>query len=327
MKRFPIFSAMGNLGMLAFAAIISLGTSSVLAQEKAKLRISIIPIVDVAPLFAAIQEGYFRVEGLEIDTAPVMGGAVGVPGLVAGAYDIVFTNVVSTILAKQQGIPIKIIAPASSVPETGPANAGIITRKADGLKAGSDFAGKSLAVNTQNNIIWLYARAWIKKTGGDPSKVIFREVPFPQMLDALRAKQIDAAFAVPPFVHAGLADPLLELVARPYEEVQPRLAVAQYVVTEEFIVKNPGTVKRFSSGLHKGIEWVAKNLNKPEYYRLLSGYTRMSVELLTRMPPAAESPPRAVDVQSIAKTIVLMKEHGLLRAEVDPEALVHPTAR
>lgn len=314
--------------LLAVAGLLfGLGASSLLAQEKTKLRISIIPIVDVAPLFAAIQEGYFRDEGLEIDTAPVMGGAVGVPGLVAGAYDVVFTNVVSTILAKQQGIALKIIAPASSVPEGGPVTGGIIARKADRLKAGPDFAGKSLAVNTQNNIIWLYARAWIRKTGGDPSKVIFREVPFPQMLDALRGRQIDAAFAVPPFVHAGLADPLLEVVARPYEEVQPRLAVAQYVATEEFIARNPGSVKRFSSGLHKGIEWVARYLNKPEYFRLLSGYTRMSIELLSRMPPAAEPPPRTVDVQSIAKTVVLMKEHGMLRAEVDHEALVHPAAR
>ena len=48
-------------------------------------------------------------------------------------------------------------------------------------------------------MIWLYARAWIQATGGDPDKVTFLEVPFPQMEDALRQQRVDAAFMVAPF--------------------------------------------------------------------------------------------------------------------------------
>ena len=33
------------------------------------------------------------------------------------------------------------------------------------FKTGKDFEGKRVAVNTRNNIIWLYARAWIQATG------------------------------------------------------------------------------------------------------------------------------------------------------------------
>ena len=74
-----------------------LGTMPAGAAEK--LRVSIIPINDVTPLFSAIKQGYFAEEGLEIDTAPSAGGAVGIPGLVAGSYDIVYGNVVSMLLA------------------------------------------------------------------------------------------------------------------------------------------------------------------------------------------------------------------------------------
>jgi NitT/TauT family transport system substrate-binding protein len=298
------------------------------AQEKKTLKVSIIPISDVAPLFAAIQQGYFREQGLEIDTAPTTGGAVGIPALFAGAYDIVFTNVVSTAQARAQGLPVKIIAPASSVGDAtdGPAGAGILVRAGEGLKSGADLAGKSLGVNNQNNIIWLYARAWIQKAGGDPSKVTYREVPFPQMVDALRGKRVDAVFAVDPFLTLVKDDPAFTFLGSPYVVVQPGLSVAQYVATEEFIAKHPETIKRFDAGLRKGIDWVSRNLNTPEARELLSSYTRISPALLAKMAPMVE-PPRSVDAESIRKTIALMREHGLLKTDVDVGAMLHEPGR
>jgi len=298
------------------------------AQEKKTLKVSIIPIQDVAPLFAAIKEGYFRQQGLEIDTAPTAGGAFGIPGLVAGAYDIAFTNVVSTVQARAQGLPVKIIAPASAVGDGagGPGGAGILVRKGEGIKTGADLAGKSLAVNTQKNIIWLYARAWVQKAGGDPNKVTYREVPFPQMIDALRGKRVDAVFAVDPFLTIAAPDPGLEFIGSPYTEVQPNLSVAQYVVTEDFLAKNPETVKRFNAALQQGIAWVSKNLGTKELHELLSGYTKIPVPLLAKMSPLVD-PPRKVDADSIRKTLALMKQHDLLTGDVAVETLLAPSAR
>jgi len=306
----------------------SLLVSTAHAQEKKTLKVSIIPITDVAPLFAAIKQGYFKQQGLEIDTARTTGGAVGIPGLLAGAYDIVFTNVVSTVQAAAQGLPIKIIAPASAVGDgsQGPGGAGILVRSGEGLKGGSTLEGKSLAVNTQKNIIWLYARAWIKKAGGDPDKVVYREVPFPQMIDALRGKQVDAVFAVDPFLTIAQGDKRLEFIGSPYLSVQPKLAVAQYVATDEFIAQNPETLKRFNTALHMGIDWVSKHLGKSELTELLSSYTRIKPPLLAKMAPPID-PPRNVDVDSIRKTIVLMKENGLQTGDVKAEALLAPSAR
>jgi NitT/TauT family transport system substrate-binding protein len=316
------------LMLLAAAAVSGLFVLPAQAQEKKTLKVSIIPISDVAPLFAAVKEGYFKQQGLEIDTAPTAGGAVGIPGLVAGAYDIVFTNVVSTVQARAQGLPVKIIAPASAVGDgsQGEGGAGILVRKGEGIKTGADLVGKSLGVNTQKNIIWLYARAWIQKAGGDPNKVTYREVPFPQMLDALRGKRVDAVFAVDPFLTIAKADAGLEFIGSPYVSVQPNLSVAQYIVTEDFLAKHPETLKRFNAALHQGIEWVSKHLGSKELRDLLSGYTKINPELLAKMSPLVD-PPRKVDMDSIRKTMALMKSHELLTGDVNPEALLAPSAR
>jgi NitT/TauT family transport system substrate-binding protein len=201
-----------------------------------------------------------------------------------------------------------------------------LVRKGEGIRTGADLVGKSLAVNTQKNIIWLYARAWIQKSGGDPDKVTYREVPFPQMIDALRSKSVDAVFGVDPFYTMAKADPALESIGSPYLSVQPNLAVAQYVATEEFLAKNPETIKRFNAALLSGIEWVSKNLNSNEARELLSGYTRINMELLAKMAPMVD-PPRRVDAQSIEKTIALMKSHKLLAGDVGVDALLAPSAR
>jgi NitT/TauT family transport system substrate-binding protein len=314
--------------MRTLFALLALAVAATFAQaqEKKALKVSIIPISDVAPLFAAVKEGYFKQQGLEVDTAPTAGGAVGIPGLMAGAYDIVFTNVVSTVQARAQGLPIKIIAPGSAIGDgsQGDGGAGILVRKGEGIKTGADLVGKSLAVNTQKNIIWLYARAWVQKSGGDPNKVTYREVPFPQMTDALRGKRVDAVFSVDPFITIAKADAGLEYLGSPYIAVQPSLSVAQYVATEEFIAKNPETLKRFNAALQMGIGWVNKNLKGKEMRDLLASYTRINPELLAKMAQPAEAPTK-VDVESIRKTVALMKAHELLTGDVNVDTLLAPT--
>lgn len=302
-----------------------LASTAAWSQEKSKLRVSVIPIIDVAPLFAASQQGYFRDAGLEIDTSPVAGGAVGIPGLVGGTYDIVFTNVVSAVLAKQQGIDLRIIAPASGGKTTLPDVAAIVVMKGQGLKTGADFTGKGIAVNTRNNIIWLYAREWVARSGGDVRRVNMREIPFPQMLDALKRKQVDAIFVGEPFLSIGRADPSMEIIAYPYHAVQPGISIAQYVAMADFIAKNPETVRRFAAAVKKGAKWVNENVSTPAFAHLLASYTRMPPDRIQNL--VKPDAPLSVGADSIRKTISIMEKHGLMTAPVNAEELVFDTAK
>ena len=119
----------------------------------------------VTPLFAAIKQGYFAEEGLEVDTAPSAGGATGIPGLIAGSFDIVYGNVVSMLLAAQQGIDIRVVAPGTKIETVENDTSAMVVRADSGIATGKDLEGKTVGVNTRNNVIWLYARAWIKASG------------------------------------------------------------------------------------------------------------------------------------------------------------------
>jgi NitT/TauT family transport system substrate-binding protein len=302
----------------AFAAFASVASAQT-------VRVNYIPITDVTPMFVAIDKGYFAAEGLTIVPTPSTGGAAGVPGLMAGAFDVMYGNVVSTMLAQQQGFKLEIIA-AGTKQYDNPANTnGIVARAGDPIKTGKDLEGKTVAVNTRNGIIWLFARAWIAKSGGDPSKVTFKEVPFPQMLDALRGKQIDAAFMVNPFFNAAVTDAsAFQFVAAPYREVQPDVEVGHYISTQDYFAKNKETMAKYVRAFRKGVQWYNANLRDPDLVHIISGFTKMQPELVAKLD--LQRLPEVVNLGSVATTVKLMKDNGLITGDIDLATMTDPDA-
>jgi len=294
------------------------------AAELQKVRVSIIPINDVAPLFVAIHNGYFKDVGIEIDTTPTTGGATGIPGLVGGSFDISYGNVVSALLASQQGLNVRVIAQVTKRYDRKTDTTPIIVRADSGIKSGKDLEGKSLAVNTRNNVIWLYARAWVKATGGDPEKVTFKEVPFPQMEDALLQKRIDAAFLVAPFSIVALKKPELTTVAYPYSDLQMGVNVGQWITTTKVMADKPEVIKKFVAGWRKGVEWYNENRTNPVLYSIITGYSKTDASVLKTV--ALEKAPLKCDLPQIKTTMDLMIENKLLTKPLDLSKIIDPLA-
>jgi NitT/TauT family transport system substrate-binding protein len=308
---------------IAVAALFA--ASAPVAAQTTKLKVSIIPIVDVAPLFAAKAQGYFAAEGIDVDTTPVVGGAAGIPGAVAGAYDIVYTNVVSSLQAKRQGLDIRVLVSGSAAGSSPPDTAGLIKRKGDPIATGRDLEGKVMAVNQRNNINWLFAAAWIKRTGGDPAKVNYREVPFPQMPDAVKIKQADAAHAVDPFLSQALRDPALEILGWPWSTVLPAVRAAHWVAMGETVEKQPEALRKFVRAMRKGAAWLNANNGNEEFYKLISSYTRLQLPQLKAMK--IREIVTDVNVPDMRRLEGLMREHGLLDRELDLASMAFDTPR
>jgi NitT/TauT family transport system substrate-binding protein len=294
------------------------------AADTITLRTGVIPIIDAAPFFVAMKNGYFTEKGIAFDTTTLNGGAIGVPGLVGGSLDVVLGNVVSTALAASRNLDVVVIGPATRIRTQDPNVVALIGRTDGGIASGKDMAGKTLAVNTRNSVLWLYARAWVKKTGGDPDSVTFKEVPFPQMIDVLRNKQADLAYIVNPFRMAALSDPGFKLVGEPFEQVQPGVDVGHFVSTHAFVKAHPQTAADFLVALRKGIGWYNDNLGKPALVEIICGYTGMKPDLVSRMPMAPA--PEAIDPEQMAETVTLMQQNGMLKAPVDVQGFVYPPA-
>jgi NitT/TauT family transport system substrate-binding protein len=309
------------------ASIMTLGLFlgiSVSSQAQTKIRVSTVPIMDSAPFHVALAKGFFAEQGLEIDTTPTVGGAAGLPALAAGQVQVAFSNVVSTLLGAKQGLGFQIIASGSGTDSNPPDLGALLAKKGSTLKVGKDFEGKRLGVNTRNNINWLFLREWIQITGGNPDRVTFLEVPFPQMVDAIRGDRVDAAMSVEPFVSAALNAGQVELVGWPYNVVQRRIPVAQYVSTRAYIQSNPGIIERFTRAYNKGVDWTNQNKGSDEWIKIISGFTRLAPEQLRSFTsPVFE---KVVDPSGVQQVANLMRKHGLIDSDIDARTVLHRTA-
>ena len=308
-------------GSAALAGLGLLGTAA-RAAEPIRLRVSTIPIADTASFEVAREKGFFAAEGLEIDTTPTSGGAVGIPALMSGQLQIAYSNVVSIVLAASQGLDLVIVAAADETGDAPPDLAGLVSKPGAGFKDGKALEGKRVAVNSRNNIIWLYTREWIAGTGGDPNKVSYIEVPFPQMTDAVAQGRVDAAMLVEPFLSGGLKGGQLESVGWPYSTVQKRLPVSQFATTRAYAEANPEILGKFRRAMAVATDWTNANIKSEEFLKLLSGYTKAPAERIK--DATAPVFVKTVDPASVAFVAALMKKHGILKNDVDAAKLIHP---
>src|SRR4029434_576243 len=171
------------------------------AQTKGKL--GYMKIVDNAAMFVAMEKGFFKTEGLELETVPMAGGAVIVQGVTSGDLQIGWTNVISLYQAHVEGFDFKLIAGGATNVKGKNESHAIEVLKTSPIKGAKDLEGKTVAVNTLNNIVHLMAMACVDKSGGTSSKIKFVEIPFPQMEPALVAGKVDAISVQEPFAAAA----------------------------------------------------------------------------------------------------------------------------
>ena len=225
-----------------------------LAWAQAKGKLGYMKIVDNAAMFVAMEKGFFKSEGLELETVPMAGGALIVQGVTSGDLQIGWTNVISLYQAHVEGFDFKFVAGgATNVKGTNETHA-IEVLKTSPIVRAKDLEGKTVAVNTLNNIVHLMAMAWLDKNGANSSKVKFVELPFPNMEAALAAGKVDAISVQEPFATAAVQKGTARVLAQPWGEVLPKFLIASWFASDKWIQKNRTTVQAFVRAINRGID-------------------------------------------------------------------------
>lgn len=222
------------------------------AQAKSKL--GYMKIVDNAALFMAVEKGFFKAEGLELETVPLAGGAPIINGVTSGDLQFGWSNVISLYQAHVEGFDFKLIAAGATNVKAKNESHAVLVGKNSPIKTARDLEGKTVAVNTLNNIVHLMAMAWIDKNGGSSTKVKFVEVPFPQMEAALSAGKIDAVSIHEPFATAALQKGEVRLLAQPWGDVLPKFMIASWFASEKWLAKNRQTAQAFVRAISRGVD-------------------------------------------------------------------------
>ncbi|MCS7475594.1 ABC transporter substrate-binding protein [Umezawaea endophytica] len=289
------------------------------APEKAKIKIGLLPIVDVASVHIAIKKGYFNEEGLEVEPVTVQGGAAAIPALINGDLDVTFGNWVSFFAAQakddaKSADGLKLIADGYQA-KTGMFM--ILGKANSGFKSPRDLEGKTIALNTFNNIAELTAKATLEGNDVDLNKVTFKAMPMPDMEAAIESGVVDAGFMSEPFItraqrNAGQI-PFLYAASGPTDGIP----IAGYGTTGKFAQQNPNTVAAFQRAMVKGQRDAADHATVQS---LLVDYAKVDRDTATLVHFGEY--PTSLDLSRLQRVSNLMRTYGLLQNDFDVKPML-----
>ena len=268
----------------ASAPASSAGASSAAASSPAavtKISVGVIPIIDVAPLYLGVQKGIFAKHGLEVTPKPAQGGAAIVPAVLSGENQFGFSNVVSLLTARDKGVPLVSVAGGSS--STGDPTAdvnAVLVGKGSSLQSAKELEGKKVAINSLNNIGDTTIKTAVKKAGGDPTKVKFVEIPFPDMPAQLASGTVDAVWESEPFRTQILAAGGRVLFDN-LTETYPTLQVAQWFTSAKLKQEKPELVANFTAAVNEAMTYATDHPD--EARAVLSVYTKIPAAVASKV--------------------------------------------
>lgn len=249
------------------------------ASEPTAITVGVIPIVDTAPIWLGVEQGFFSDEGLDVTVQPTTGGAASVPGVVAGSYDFAFGNYVSGMVANDQGLALKYVANGNTTAGDPDFGAVIVPPDSD-IKTPADLAGKTVSVNNLQNIGDTTIRTVVDDDGGDSSTIDFVEVAFPDAEAALFNGQVDAAWILAPFLASAVSNGA-EVISYNFSEFDPNLDIAGYFTTAKTFEEKPELVEAFQSAMNKSLEYA--DSHPDEVKQIVTTYTKMTMDQLDAM--------------------------------------------
>ncbi|MGH2982077.1 MAG: ABC transporter substrate-binding protein [Solirubrobacterales bacterium] len=282
------------------------------------LKVGVIPIADVAPLYLGMEKGFFEEEDLVLKPQLAAGGAAITPAVVSGDFQIGFSNVISLLIAASEGLPVQIISQgvlAAATPEDAWAN--LLVLKDGPIQEPSDLEGKTIAVNTLNNICEVTIKASLEKEGVAVDTLEFTEVPFPDMNAALEAGRVDGACVVEPFVSQGLAGEARGINPF-YVNTAPNLTVATYFTSTQYAEENPEIVDRFVTAMNRSLEYAQSNPD--EVRNVLTTYTEIPPEAAQQIKLPVWRPD--LNEPTIELLSELSLKYGLIEEEPNLDELI-----
>jgi NitT/TauT family transport system substrate-binding protein len=282
------------------------------------VKVGLIPIVDVAPLYLGQKKGFFEKQGLKLEFTTAQGGAAIVPGVTSGQFQFGFSNVTSLMVAQSSGVPVQAVA--NGIASTGVRGKdfnGLMVKKDSPIKSAKQLEGKKVAINTLKNINETAVRQAVREAGGDPDKVDLVEMAFDQMPAALDQGQIDAACVVEPAT-ATIRSQGGREIASPLIDIAPELTVAMYFTSRQYAQQNPEMVKKFQAATAESLAYA--EAHPDEARQIVTTYTKIPASVLEGviLPKWPAEPNRA----SIEALMKLGEEDGLFKKTPDLDALL-----
>jgi NitT/TauT family transport system substrate-binding protein len=249
------------------------------APAPQSIKLGVITVEAAAEAFYAVDMGFFKKQGLDVELQIMQNGAAIASAVAGGALDIGFADTISIANAHARGLPFVYLAPAMLNTYTSPALA-LLVNGAGPIREAKDLNGKTVAVNGLNNITMVPYEAWIDKNGGDSKTVKWIELPIPAENEAVSTGKVDGAVIGEPFITFGV-DKGLRPLFMDKNGIAPRFVLSGFMTTREWAAKNPALATKFIAAIKETAQWA--NANHAASAPILAKYTKLPEAVVARI--------------------------------------------
>lgn len=200
-------------------------------------------------------KGFDQKEGISVQRVNLEGGGATIRGLTDGGLHIVVPSLTATVLAFQQGLPVRVIA-------SGFGSAGAIAwvARADSpLKSFRDIKGKKIGYSRPGSNTHFHALEAVRAAGLKPEDITLVPVgSAPAAWTAVKTGVVDVAWSVEP-LPTRIALQKEGKIVWTGEDVMGDWVEAAVVTTEDHIKKNREALQRYMRSYIKAMDFVKNN--------------------------------------------------------------------
>jgi NitT/TauT family transport system substrate-binding protein len=235
------------------------------------LRVALNNTTDSLPVVVAQKNGFFAQHNISVKTT-TLNDITLVPGLLGKQYDIGFTVAPILIRAKASGLGVLMIAGNNG---DSPSDQPVQIYVRSGITNVKQLAGKRIGSPTLTGNINIATKAWLSANGVNPTAVNYVQVPTPNMVDQLKAGQVDAVELIYPFINLAKQAGLTTL-GDPERVLSPGYVGGTYwSASQSWASKNSTAVANFRAALQDADKWIAGNSDAA--YEEAAAYTKVPV--------------------------------------------------
>ncbi len=240
-----------SMGLFLLAACASKGDLASSGEDTElthiRLPMGYIPNVQFAPFYVAVDDGFYREEGLDIEF-DYSYETDGVALVAANELPFTLASGEQVLLARAQGLPVVFVAAWY-----GDYPVGIVSKAEQGILIPEDLAGKRVGIPGLFGASYVGLRALLRAGNLTESDITLDAIGFNQV-EAVAADQVDAAVIY-------ITNEPIQLTAMGYEVNVLRVAdyallASNGLVTNQTVLgENPDLVRRMVAATLRGINY------------------------------------------------------------------------
>ncbi|MFF2481097.1 ABC transporter substrate-binding protein [Paenibacillus sp. NPDC058071] len=227
--------------------------------------------------------GFFKEEGLNVTSKLIESGPDIGPMVAGGSAPVSIQTNFMDIILKSTEVPVKIIAPLAQIAGT---QAVVGSSKLE-LKSAKDLEGKTIGIPSGADVV-IAINNMAKELGVDASKIKYVNLAPSDAVVALEKGDIDAMAAWEPFITKAIQGGGKFLFSGTKSDLPEKQGDVNWMsvhtsiqVTDDFLKKNPNTLKAVLRSLKKATDYI--NNNREEAIKVLAPELHLTEAELTEI--------------------------------------------